>query len=304
MPGVSAAARLGLGTVQFGQDYAIAADEGRPGEDDVGRILDLAAGSGIEVLDTASLYGNAEEIVGRCLAPDHGFRIVAKTATFPDGAFGPEEAAELRRVFLRTLENLRADRVHALIAHKAANLLGPGGEHLFDEMRRLRDEGRAGRIGVSVYTAAQIDALLARYPVEFVQAPVSIFDQRLIANGQLRRMKDMGIEVHARSVFLKGLVFAEPERLPAHFDAAKPQIAAFRRAALEAGRSPMAAALSFALARPEIDTVLVGVTSAAQLREILDAANATDFAECGDAGRFALDGPEILNPALWPDFRI
>ena len=244
MPGIPAAARLGLGTVQFGQDYAIAADESRPEAEEVRRILDLAAEGGVTFLDTASLYGNAEEILGRCLAPDHGFRIVAKTATFAGDAVGPAEAGDLRRVFLRTLYNLRTDRVHALIAHKAANLLGPGGEHLFDEMRRLRDEGRVGRIGASVYTAEQIEALLARFPVEFVQAPVSIFDQRLIAGGQLHRLKDMGVEIHARSVFLKGLIFAAPERLPAHFDSAKPRIAAFRHAAREAGLTPMAAALS------------------------------------------------------------
>ena len=54
-----------LGTVQFGIPYGISNVHGQVSETEINRILDLACESGISILDTASLYGNSEELLGK-----------------------------------------------------------------------------------------------------------------------------------------------------------------------------------------------------------------------------------------------
>lgn len=54
-----------LGTVQLGIDYGINNELGKPSAKDTYEILDYAFKNGVKYLDTASAYGNSEEIIGR-----------------------------------------------------------------------------------------------------------------------------------------------------------------------------------------------------------------------------------------------
>lgn len=56
--------KLALGTVQFGMDYGVQGGI-QPAEETVEGILSCAIDKGIGYFDTASAYGNAEEILGR-----------------------------------------------------------------------------------------------------------------------------------------------------------------------------------------------------------------------------------------------
>ena len=297
-------ARIGIGTVQFGQDYAIDATETRPDDGEIARILRLAATAGITMLDTASAYGNAEKVLGRVLGRTQPFRIVTKTAVFNGASIRREDSDTLLETFRNSLEDLRVGSVYGLMIHKAPNLTGDGGERLFDAMQILKQQGQVQKIGVSVYDAAQIENVMARFPVDLVQVPVSILDQRLIAGGQLKTLKEQGVEIHARSIFLKGLVFADPAMLPDHFDSVRERLQAFRKAVAASGCTPQAVALSFILDNPNIDTVLCGVTSAAQLGQIVESISGPSAAPLPEQQRFALADPEILNPGRWPAFRI
>ena len=58
--------KLCLGTVQFGLDYGIRGQK-KPSVEDAIKILDYATQNGIDNIDTALAYGNAEEVVGEFL---------------------------------------------------------------------------------------------------------------------------------------------------------------------------------------------------------------------------------------------
>jgi aryl-alcohol dehydrogenase-like predicted oxidoreductase len=128
-----------------------------------------------------------------------------------------------------------------------------------------------------------------------MQVPLGLLDQRLARDGSLRRLKELGVEIHARSLFLQGLLFMEapPDRLAR----VAPMLAQVRAFIAKAGATPLAAALGFVLSRPEVDVAVVGVTAARQLEEILSAMTAAppqlDWAAC------ALDDARVLTPSLW-----
>ena len=68
--------KLVLGTVQFGLDYGINNAMGQVPIDEVKDILNFAKKSGITSLDTASGYGNSEQILGKVGIND--FQVVTK----------------------------------------------------------------------------------------------------------------------------------------------------------------------------------------------------------------------------------
>ena len=276
--------KLGLGTVQFGQAYGISNRHGQVTPEEAARILSLAAESGIRLLDTAANYGEAEAVLGR--RDTRAFRIVTKTIGVRHG---------VEAVIARARQSAAALKADTLLVHAASDLASPDGNALWRALLGLRDDGTFRKIGISAYVADDPASLAKRYRPDVMQLPFSMLDQRLLANGTLAALNDLSVEVHARSLFLQGLLFLD--QLPEKLKAAAPHLARIKARLREAGASPLAAALGFVLARPEITFGLVGVTSARELQDIIAAAHVRppDL----DWAAFALADEIVLTPSLW-----
>ena len=57
--------KIAIGTAQFGMPYGIANKNGQLDENEITKILDLAWKNNIDTLDTAKVYGNSEESIGK-----------------------------------------------------------------------------------------------------------------------------------------------------------------------------------------------------------------------------------------------
>jgi aryl-alcohol dehydrogenase-like predicted oxidoreductase len=273
--------KLGLGTVQFGQAYGVSNTNGQVSRAEAAAILARANAAGVTVLDTAAAYGEAEAVLAALdISP---FRIVTKTLPIKNG---------LEAVIARARRSAQMLKADTLLVHAAGDLED---EALWPALQALKDEGIFGRIGISIYVTENPVELAARFKPDVMQIPFSLLDQRMLQNGSLTRLKAMGVEVHARSVFLQGLLFLET--LPDKLRHAAPRLAAIRRTIAGGGSTPLAAALGFVLSRPEIDIALVGVTTAVELDEIMTAAAAPLPAL--DWPSLALEDEQVLTPSLW-----
>ena len=153
--------KIGLGTAQLGLDYGIANRRGRPDRDAVRAILDQAAEHGIRVLDTSPAYGDAELRIGELSPAGTPFSIVTKTPELDAEHDAPRHVEGHLRESLRRLDT---PQVYGLLAHAPDDLLGPRGAAIYETLCRLRAAGMVSRIGVSVYTGEQIDAILRSAP--------------------------------------------------------------------------------------------------------------------------------------------
>jgi aryl-alcohol dehydrogenase-like predicted oxidoreductase len=292
--------KLGLGTVQFGLAYGVTNPRGQVARADVAAILTAALAAGIDLLDTAAAYGESEAVLGALLPPAAPLRLVSKLPAIDAATIGPAEIAACRESVGRSLARLRRPQLYGLLLHRADDLLKPGGDRLVALLRELKEAGLVAKIGVSAYERRQLDQVLAMFTPDLLQVPVSLIDQRLLRDGTLARLRAQGSEIHARSVFLQGVLLADPAGLPAHFAPWRDRLRRVAELAERAGRSRLSLCLAFALARPEIDGVVVGVTGLAELQEILAAAGDSDAALPAGLEELAVDDPQLVNPALWP----
>lgn len=286
--------KLGLGTVQWGMDYGVSNQGGRTPVEMVSAILCEARDRGVDVLDTAALYGDAESVLGRYALGS--FRVITKTPRFAASTITHEHASELDEVFHGSLKRLSSTAVYGLLAHHADDLLVPGGEKLWRAMLRLKEQGLVEQIGASIYDGEKVDALLERFSPDIVQVPLSVLDQRMLLNGQLERLKSRGVEIHTRSAFLQGLLLLPPDQIPLYFDPIAPLLKRWHAAVEEQGLTATQAALTFVRDVPYVDTVLIGVESLAQLRACLaEFETAARF----DASGLACGDPMFVNPVNW-----
>ena len=282
--------KLGLGTSQFGLDEP-PGPRGKPREAEARDILSIAGRSGLSVLEVARGSSSADSLLRGALPQPNPFRITL-VAVRPDR--GPDMVeAELRAQMLR----LGVERVDTIVAPSATDLFSPLGPQLWDRLKALKDEGLCQRIGVPVYASDDPVGVARRFKPDLMQAPASLLDQRLLLDGTLATIAEMGIEVHLRSIFLNGVLFLPPDRAPSHLKAAAGRISRARRLIAEGKSDPLQAALGFALSRPEASHVLVGVTSAAEMSAVVAAAMSPppDL----DWDEMAIDDPVALDPRAW-----
>jgi aryl-alcohol dehydrogenase-like predicted oxidoreductase len=153
------------------------------------------------------------------------------------------------------------------------------------------------RIGFAAHASDDPVGLARRFRPDIVQAPGSLLDQRLISDGSLERLAGMGIEVQLRSIFLNGLLFLPPDRVPAACKSAATRLSRVRRMIAEGRSDPLQAALGFALSRREASAVLVGVSGPAELSAVIAAASSPPPDLNWDD--MAIDDPVALDPGRW-----
>jgi aryl-alcohol dehydrogenase-like predicted oxidoreductase len=286
-------AKLALGTAQWGLAYGVANVTGRPTAETVDRMLRSAAQAGAGMLDTARAYGEAERIVGESVEARE-FAIVTKTD--PNAIASLNEA---ENAIAASLAALRRDRVHAILVHHGDRMHAEDVQWI--ALMRARQHGIASRIGVSVYHPEALRRLLDRLDIEIVQIPASLYDRRFERSGLLDELARRRIEVHARSIFLQGLILVAPEGLPGPFAELCGHQRRLHAHLATRGLTPLEGALGHALADERITRVVIGAESDAQLGEILAAAaRGTNAYRLAGTDDFALDDEGVILPFNWP----
>ncbi len=284
--------KLALGTVQFGLAYGVANQGGQVPAEEVGAIVRHAQSIGIDTLDTAIGYGESERRLGEVGVI--GWQVISKVPAIPEGC--PDVLQWMTASVHASLERLGVSTLYGLLLHKPDQLLSAAGPELYAALLSLRNQGLVRKIGVSIYAPPELDALCGPFQFDLVQAPFNLLDRRLIVSGWLSRLADAGIEVHARSVFLQGLLLMPDDRRPPWFDRWAPLWASLAGWLRESGQTPLEACLRDALSIKAISKVVVGVDSLGQLQGIVAAADGAapvlpDALRTSDA--------DLLNPARW-----
>jgi len=219
---------------------------------------------------------------------------VTKLPALPAGHPSPEDW--VRDEVTASLRRLGLKRLYAVLLHRPGQLLEGQGQHLFEGLRRVKNAGLVEKIGVSIYDPEELAPICALYPIDIVQAPVSVVDRRMVDSGWMTRLAADGIELHARSVFLQGLLLMSAAERPAKFSRWGRLWAAWETWLAREGVTGVQACLRHVLSFPEIAKIVVGVDSEVHLAEILDAVAGTPLAAPLELSSSDTD---LINPSRW-----
>ena len=199
-----------------------------------------------------------------------------------------------------SIERLGIPKLHALLLHRPGQLLEPCGMTLYECLLDLRLSGLVNNIGISIYSPVELDDLFKKSDFNFdiVQAPVNIFDHSLEQSGWSEKLTERQIKIHARSVFLQGLLLLPPTRRPKIFSKWANEFEQYDQWLASQGLNALEATLNHVYTKKFIDKVIVGVESVQQLNEVL---NSIKKHPC-DAPKFfeKYDG-RLLNPSRWSE---
>ncbi len=290
---------LCLGTAQFGLDYGVTNNNGAVSGTEISAILDLGLSSGINRLDTAPAYGNAESLLGINGTSSGRFEITSKAPKHTRDLFDSTDVKRYDESLRSSLSNLGISQLSTYLLHNSYDLKKPGSDHLTEWLLSLKRSGIVERLGISIYEASELDDIESEF-TEVVQLPLSLYDQRLIQDKTIESLSRNGSKVCARSVFLQGLLACSSERWPSwisnealcHHKRLEKTLAGY-------GLTPLEAALAFLKEQIEIDSVIVGVCSSEQLQMVLDGWRHT-INGLISWDQWAISNGQILDPRSWP----
>lgn len=254
--------KLTLGTAQLGMDYGIANRHGCPDEDQARAILESAWNSGITCIDTARVYGTAEERIGAWQRGTNRAPLIITKLPSLEGYAEPEIADTVTRHVENSCRALGVASLDGYLVHRADDLRQPG---LVEALRTLRDKGKITAFGVSAYTTVDVERALAVEGVTLVQLPLNVLDHAMIASPVLSRCLSAGVLVFARSVFCQGAIFLDPAALPHYLEPARPVLTRLKIIADEAGYDLATLALTIVRDLAGVASIVIGVDSVDQV---------------------------------------
>jgi len=190
--------KLSLGTVQFGLDYGVNNELGKPSQDNVNKIVEYVVSKGVNFLDTAQSYGNSEEVVGIASKPFDSLNIISKVKSevFEKNLMNSVEIS---------LKKLNVKSIFALLLHDSKLLANWKSEKNL-KIQNLKNKKLIKYFGVSIYTKEDFELALNIDSINIIQIPYNIFDQRAIKESWFKRAKEKNKLLFIRSVYLQGLL--------------------------------------------------------------------------------------------------
>lgn len=286
--------KISLGTVQFGTNYGVNSVDGQVKPNEVEKILTYARSKGVDLLDTAPAYGNSQQILG--MANISNFKVVTKTRHFGSSKINHNDIVLLADDFHNSLRALNQESVYGILVHNAGDLLKLGGRQIFDHLLELKEMGKVMKLGVSVYDSIELQSILNIFDLDIVQLPINIMDRRMIDNGMLSSLRSKNIEVHARSVFLQGLLLMTEQNRPQKFNRWSALWKLWHGWLYDNRISALEATIRYAISLSAISKVVVGVETVDQLKEIFSASSGV-LPEIPK--ELCTDDPNLLNPSNW-----
>ncbi len=281
--------KLALGTVQFGLKYGIHNVIGIPDDTDLKKIFEIAQNEGINTFDTALSYGDAEIKLSKFISPNS--KVISK---FPL----VESKDAMSKNLQSSLERLGISILYGYMAHNADMLYK--NPDLWQYLLDAKSFGFIKKIGYSLYTVEQLEKLLNLKMIpDIVQLPYSLLDRKF--ENYFSQLKELGTEIHVRSVFLQGLYFINLEALPPKLAPLQASLVKLVALANKHGVAMANMALNFVVQHPKIDKVVIGVDSSTQLAQNINFVKEwkTNLFLFEQINSIHVIKPELLNPANW-----
>ena len=283
---------LVLGTAQFGTNYGIANTSGVVNTKEVAKILEVAIAGGIRAIDTAMNYGNAENRLGEIGVSD--FSIITKLPKIPNNDTKVE--FWVNEQVNNSLERLGVSKLHGLLLHSPQDLAGTKGSQLLQALRKICKSGLVEQTGISIYSPSELVGVDTKKEFGLVQAPMNVFDRRIVESGALEYLQRAGVEVHIRSAFLQGLLLMETSTIPQKLKRFRPLIERWHEWCSSQSLLPLQACLAHVKSTAKGSKIVVGCDNAKQLQGIIEAAKTKSI----EAPSYLLSGDiELINPTQW-----
>ena len=294
--------RLILGTAQLGMSYGLKHQTEIPEQKEVDLLLSDAWDSGVYWLDTAEGYGRSEVAIGSWHRDNEyrRFQVCTKVSGM-DSSSRDILLRETRNHIERCTRKLDIDQIDIVMWHDADFFISHRSDCSW-VMSKLKCEGLIKKWGVSAYPYHDF-SMMYDAGLDVIQIPLNALDSRLIRAGTLKRISEAGIEVHARSIFLQGLLTRKsiPANNKMYF--CSDALSRYNELCKHLGRSSEQLAIDYITTIPDVTKVVIGCRNQHQYNEVISWVKRTEPLSVKEMeiiqNTFESIDQRIITPTMW-----
>lgn len=285
--------KLILGSAQMGLDYGINNATGKIDINESFEILKFAYLNGITHIDCAEAYGNIHEILGmfKQSNPELDFNINTKLSSV-------NSKKDSRKKVKKILSVLKRNKIQSIMFHSYS--LYKENLDSIKDYHKMKEEGIISNVGVSVYLNEEIKNLIYDNNIDLIQVPFNMLDNSKEKMDLIQKAKINGKTIQARSIFLQGLFFKNPNDDNFIVKKLYNELTQLKSISLDNKVSIDEMGLNYVLCQDFIDYVLIGVDNILQLKKIITSLNSTlDKKIIDQINSIKTKNKSFLNPTNW-----
>ena len=298
--------KITLGTAQFGSKYGISNKKGKPSIKSIYEMLDVCKKNGINSFDTAPSYGNSEKILGDYFKNRNSLTksIFTTKISLPEINKITSNDIIYKKIkgsVLSSINSLCVKKIEICLFHNSLHLM-TNNDNVIKNLIKMKDEKLVKMIGISVYSPYEVKKFLELDLFDVIQIPINIFDHRLIKSGLIDELKKSKTIVFGRSVYLQGLFFVDPYKIPYNFNMAKKYLLSLIDISKKFKISIPQIAFSFVRDFEQVNSMIIGCQNPSQINRNLEYLKTPTLPNeiYEDIFKEFKNLPEkIINPSLW-----
>lgn len=254
--------KLVLGGANFGQSYGI--DKKKIKLKEIKKILSYLKKKNKKIIiDSSPNYGNCEKILRNLKFQN--FLVITKIKGLPKKK---NEINKFIENFIHQHKKKTKKNIYAILLHDEIELSNIKRlSFIIRILKKIKKQGLIKKYGFSIYNYNKYKKNILQMKPDILQFPMNIVDDR-ISKTDLEKLKRNKILLHARSVFLQGLLLQNQKNLPKKFRKFKKVWQKYDDRFLKNNFNKFETCLGEVLSNSFIDKIVIGFNSFLQFKEI------------------------------------
>ena len=281
--------KLVLGCAQSDQNYGLSK------QNKFLEVFELALKFKIKFYDTSASYRNSNKFIRRTSELINS-KIISK-AKF-DGDVNKNYRQKIINEIDKIIDKNNVKKIYALLLHNPTLPLNEKKWPIvYKVLNQYKKQGLIDKIGISVYSKFELDQALEVFKPDIVQFPLNLFNQSFGDKKYLKYLKTKKIELHARSVFLQGLLLQDTKNIDSYFSLWSDEFDKYKTFLKKNKISKLKACINYILQNDLIDKFIIGADNKKQFLNILKEVNTKqkkyNFSELSVKDEY------IIDPRFW-----
>ena len=284
--------KLILGGAQIADTYGVSNTKKGIIQRDLKKIFNHK--NKIRYIDTANTYKNSLETLSKYYKK-YNLNINLKIDIGKNLSYQ-------KNFFLRinkSLIKLKTKKIYSIMIHDTKNFLKLNNKtknYIYNGLKALKIQKKIKKFGFSIYTKNELSRLKKFKEFDIIQFPGNIFDQAILLDNSINFFKKRKVEMHARSIFLQGLIFLEFEKTKKITGVYSERLEKFFNK-FKTKKERIYHCLNFIKNQRNIDKIIIGITSLNELQEIIKFLKIK--LDKKDYSEFFIKNDKITKPYLW-----
>jgi aryl-alcohol dehydrogenase-like predicted oxidoreductase len=281
-----------IGTAQLSNNYGTFNELGLIKNKQLKTILNYCKKNKILCLDLANTYKNSINKLSKNNLLK--FNIILKVGNIDKNNF----LSSLKSIFEKTLKKLKVKKIYSLMLHNESDIKYLKDKEIFQFFLNLKKKKIIKKIGISIYNFKTLGVNLNSFPIDLIQVPFNVFDRRILDKKLQKIITRNKIEVHARSIFLQGLLLQEPNMKQKIIQKNKLLFNNWHKFNAYQQKKKILNCIKFVSQFKIINKFIFGINSIDQLKTIVKIIKEID---CNNKlyYKFKLKNKKIIDPRLW-----